>query len=303
MRPDDCSLPREASFDIQRLARQALIQADGMGRLPTPVDDIVAASNVVVVVGDELDPGFLSKLRGRLGPPLKRALSKVLGVLDAVGMTAFIDPKVHRSKQPFLKLHETAHAALPWQRELYVGMEDCEKTIGPDIAEQFEREANVFASEVLFQLDSFTTEAAQCDFGLRVPLKLAHRYGTSVYAAVRRYVSTHRLACAVLVLDPPTSLDCLGFSAPVRRVVSSASFQDLFGHVQWPDRVTPEHPLGRSMPIGGRKMSPPACYTLTDLDGAQREIVVEGFTQGYQVFLLLHAVATLPGKTVIAPWQ
>src|SRR6185369_13111092 len=108
--------------------------------------------------------GFLAKLRQKAGSALRRALSKVLGVLDVVARIVYLDRSLYLVKQTFLKLHETAHAILPWQRKIYAVTEDCEKTLAPEISEVFEREANVFASDVLFQLDAFTNEANDHEF-------------------------------------------------------------------------------------------------------------------------------------------
>jgi hypothetical protein len=43
----------------------------------------------------------------------------------------------------------------------------------------------VFASEALFQADVFTKEAAQLDFGIKAPVPLAKKFGSSNYAAFR----------------------------------------------------------------------------------------------------------------------
>ena len=64
-------------------------------------------------------------------------------------------------KQTFLKLHETAHAVLPHQRKLYAFVEDCEKTLSREVSEQFDRKANVFAADVVFQLDGLLEELAR----------------------------------------------------------------------------------------------------------------------------------------------
>jgi hypothetical protein len=132
-----------------------------------------------------------------------------------------IDRAVKAVKQVFLKLHETGHAVLPWQRNLYSAIEDGEQELDPDIADLFDREANVFATEVLFQLDSFTEEAASYDFGIGVPLKLSRKYGSSAYAAVRQYVAKNHRDCVVLVLDPPSFTDGDGLRASLRRPVAS----------------------------------------------------------------------------------
>src|SRR5207253_259458 len=145
---------------------------------------------------DALNEGFLKKLRRKAGSALRRALSKVLGVLDVVARIIYIDQTLYVVKQTFLKLHETAHAVLPWLLAIYAVTEDCEKTLAPEISEGFEREANVFASDVLFQLDEFTEQANDHAFGIKVPLKLSRSFGASVYSAIRRYVSESHRACA-----------------------------------------------------------------------------------------------------------
>lgn len=82
------------------------------------------------------------------GGMLKRALDKILGVMHVAARMVYLDKAVHVAKLPFLKLHETAHAVLPWQKDIYAVTEDCKKTLAPEIADEFEKEANVFASEV-----------------------------------------------------------------------------------------------------------------------------------------------------------
>jgi hypothetical protein len=74
--------------------------------------------------------------------PIKLALEKVLGLLDARDRTIYLDQSVHEKKKPFLTLHETGHNYLPWQRDLFAIPEDGESSLDPEVREQFEREAN-----------------------------------------------------------------------------------------------------------------------------------------------------------------
>lgn len=103
--------------------------------------------------------------------PLKSALSKVFGIYDANEQVIHIDHTVSESKQNFLKLHEAGHHELPTHK-IYRVFQDCEKTLAPDAADLFEREANNFARFVLFQGDGFTSMALDCRLELRV------RFGT-----------------------------------------------------------------------------------------------------------------------------
>src|SRR6202023_2622101 len=104
---------------------------------------------------------------------IKSAISKVFGLYDGLERVIHIDTTVVESKQNFLKLHETAHHDLPTHRKVFCFFEDCEKTLDPEIADQFEREANNFARFAMFQGDTFARVAADSAFGIKTPIRLA----------------------------------------------------------------------------------------------------------------------------------
>ena len=187
---------------------------------------------------------------------------------------------------------------MAWQRKLYLYVEDCEKTISPEVDDHFDREANVFTSEVLFQLDVFTAEAEDYNFGIKVPIRLSKKYGASIYASIRRYVSRNWRACVVLVLDPPELMPGSGFRTNLRRVVSSGKFEEMFGEIDWPDHFTPDDEIGAMVPILGRRMSAPRAIGIRNCNGELCECVAEAFTQKYQIFILIHAVKTLAGGSI-----
>src|SRR5262249_10013154 len=208
VKKDDATLPPHAIRSVRKYADLLLKKAEAYGRRPTPVGDLVEAARLEVARETALDKVFLGQLYRALPNSLKllpdrlkRAAGKVLGLLDRHGRTIHLDPELHVRKQTFLSLHEVAHDALPWQRETYTILEDSESELDPGTQDLYERQANCFAGEVLFQLDAFATEAADCEFGIRTPLKLSPRYGSSFYSAARRYVSTSARACALLVFD------------------------------------------------------------------------------------------------------
>ena len=121
-----------------------------------------------------------------------------------------IDDTVRKSKQNFLKLHEAGHHELPTHRKLFRIFQECEKTLNPEVADLFEREANNFARFVLFQGEAYRTIAADHAFGIKTPMKLAEKFGASIYASCREYVRSNHRACAVYVLEPITSVNELG---------------------------------------------------------------------------------------------
>ena len=300
MLKDDCSL---APFNYEKVRSEVkllLEKAGAFGRFPTPVSDIMAAANVEVVDDNILNEGFLAKIRRKASQALKRAISATLGLLDVKGRLVFVDKTVHAVRQTFIKIHEAGHYFMVWQRKMYSVVEDCEKTISPEIEDHFDREANVFTSEVLFQIDTFTEEAEKYDFGITVPLRLSKKYGASIYASVRRYVSKNRRACVVLVLNPPELKDGYGFTADLRRVVASEKFIQMFGDINWPELFTPDDEIGAMVPVYGRKMSAPREIGIKNCNGEMCECIAEAFTQTYQVFILIHAMKTLTGFSVSA---
>lgn len=303
MRPQD-SIHDRAQLELLRAhARSALEAAGALGRLPTPVAEVMDAARLIVAE-DDLDDSLVAHLRRktvRARAVLKRALGKIWGVLDAKARLVYVDKAVLGVKQRFLKLHEAAHALLPWQRDIYSVIEDSEGTLAPEVSEQFDQEANTFASEVMFQLDAFALEATAHPFGIRVPLNLSKRYGASVYASVRRYVSSHPRPCAVLVLEPPIYGRGDGFVACLRRVVASPAFARMFGTLEWPEAFAPTDMIGRLVPIGGRKMSRPRELPLTDRNGTIHDCVAEGFTTTHHVFVLIHVRAALTACSIVMP--
>lgn len=290
---DDYSLDDDQHRLIRLHAKRALENADALGRFPTPITDVLTAAKVIVAEEPALDVRFLTKLRKQAGAALRRAISKVWGVLDAAARIIYLDKTVLQVKQTFLKLHETAHAVLPWQCKMFVVAEDCEMTIAPEIAELFEREANSFASEVLFQLDTFAEEANDHDFGILVPVRLSKRYGASIYASIRRYVTGSPRACMVLVLEPPKVCPDRGYVAKLRRDVVSPEFRRVVGPLSWPDDFGPDDQIGAMVPIGGRRMSRPREIELRDDHDQRHRCLAEAFTQGHHVFVLIHSVVAL----------
>ena len=59
---------------------------------------------------------------------------------------------------------------MPWQRAMYNLVEDCDQALDPEAADLFDREANVFASEVLFQNDTFSDMVADETFEIWTPI-------------------------------------------------------------------------------------------------------------------------------------
>lgn len=302
MLADDCSISEDEASAIRAEADRLLRAAGAVGRFPTPVDEIMQAAKIKVVP-ISLDDGYLAQLRRKAaeaGRALLSALSKVWGVFDPKDRVAFIDPDTPKEKLPFLKLHEGGHAVLPWQ-SIFGIFEDCRKTLDPETKQTFERQANVFASEMLFQLDGFTAEAVQSAFSIKVPLALARRYGASAYASLRRYVSHSDRTCVLIVLNPIALGEPHGFSCSVRRVITSLSFERQFRRMIWPTAITPDGLFGHMVPLH-KRMTGARKVNLTDDNGDRRTFIAEAFKTTHQVFILLHAHETNVRRLIVPTW-
>ncbi|GIK49904.1 MAG: hypothetical protein BroJett013_26010 [Alphaproteobacteria bacterium] len=302
-KPDDSSLEPEDLQIIEERARQLLNRADAWERFPVPIDDLLAAANVRLASHSVFDAAnVMAYLKGKAetaAATIKSAIAKVFGIYDAGENLIHIDETVGPSKQIFLKLHETGHHDIPTHKKLFRFFQDCEKTLAPEIADRFEREANNFARFALFKGDAFAQYAADCVFEIKTPITLAKKFGASVYAAAREFARTNARACVVYVLEPIEFVQGCGARALVRRIEASPSFKTQFG-VPTDTVITLDHALGRVLPIN-KKMSRPSQVTITDKNGTRHSCLAEAFATKYNVFILLYPVKALTATTIIIP--
>lgn len=289
MKKDDHTISDRQLAKIRRRAKLLLDRANASGKFPTPIDELIAAADLEVARNISLDQSFLGRLYKRFVPEeMKRAVEKVLGVMDSRARMIYLDQTVHNKKKPFLSIHEVGHDYLPWQRDTFAILEDSESSLDPDVREQFEREANCFASEVIFQLDRFTEEAADCKFGIKVPINLARRYGASVYSTIRRYVMTHHHPCAVVVFNRVAADGAKALT--LRRCIQSDKFSHRFGKLPVKVQQGPDDYFARHVPHNKFRM--PTICILKNRNGEQEECLVEAFDSTFQVFYLIYPVKT-----------
>jgi Zn-dependent peptidase ImmA (M78 family) len=290
MRKEDSELDPHQLATVLRHSDQLLRDAAALGRFPTPIDDIMDRAKLTVVDDEVLDESvirqFAKKAKAGLAT-IKSALSKILGLFEAQDRLVVIDKDVPDIRVPFIKLHEAGHGTLPHQSKVYKLIHDCEKTLDPDVADLFEREANVFASEVLFQGDVFQKYAGDLDFSIKAPIALARKFGASNYASFRRYVKTNPHPCCVVVLEPANQDDSGTFSSEVRRVVMSKSFAAVFADDILSTTVRADHPLYHVVPRNGHRMTFQRDIILADRNGDQHLCIAEAFDTKHQVLILI----------------
>lgn len=302
--PDDSLLdPRQLAV-VQNHAQRLLREASAIGRFPTPIEDLVGAAKLTIVDDELLDETFLKRLvkkaKSRIAT-IKSALSKVLGLLEANDRLIIIDKNVPAPRIPFVTLHETGHGILPHQREAFGILQDCDSTLDPEITDLFEREANVFASEVLFQGSLFSEEAHDKEFSINVPMTLAKKFGASQYATFRRYVSTNpHISCLVALEQIATKAEG-GFTANVRRIVASRSFNAIYDGKTLCSTVTDSSVLGPVVPLHGRRMTYKTEIVLLDRNNERRLCVAEAFNTKHQILILIRDLGRLTSTKIVMP--
>lgn len=294
-KPDDCSLTASELARVRAQAKKLLQEADAFGTFPTPVEEIMGAAKVTEAEEDVLAPGLINSLRDgvqRIGAKVRSALSKVRGLFLSSERLIFIDKSLYLAKQQFIRLHETAHGFLPWQTPMYGLVEDSEEELDPDTADLFDREANVFASEVLFQLDTFSERVADLDFCIWTPVRQAKKFGASNYAAIRQYVSKNPRDCTVVVLNKPEFTE-VGFEISLRRSVQSPAFTERFGNIVWPELFGPDDQIGQMVPLEGQRASGQRDFLMFDKNKETVVCRAEAFFTGHNVFVLICTQDTL----------
>lgn len=289
MKKDDSSLSPDQLDNVKNNVLTLLNQADALGQLPTPVNRIVTTAKLVVnqnmSLGDNED--FLARFTSNIGKaarPHLHGIKKLLGLLHVPSGEILLDHAQHENKKTFIKLHETGHGFLPHQRKMYEVMEDGALELDPETDDLFEREANNFAAETLFQLDRYEKMAADYTISIKTPIDLSKKFGSSVYASMRRYVQTHFSPLALIVYDLPIKGQEDKRFYLRRTPIYSIEFIKQFGMVSFPASCEETSFLG--MILKSAKLQIHHLCALKDLNGNCHETALHIFSNSYEKFIM-----------------
>lgn len=224
--------------EIDKISKEVLKSSKSIGIFPTPVDEIINYSEFAIdnkLDLQNIELSFLDSLVEKSKKTLTSGLDKVMGVFDRSEKTIYIDLSLDSNvgKKNFVKLHEVGHGIIPWQTE-YMLCLDNENTVSQEIDEQFEAEANYFASKTLFQGDVFKEEAKKLKLELNSAIKLAKSFGASVHSTLRNYVLSSPNRCALLVLTPIKNSSGNKAICETRNLFYSDPFTKEFGELSLP---------------------------------------------------------------------
>jgi hypothetical protein len=283
----------DSAGEIMRLTDQLLRRADGYDRFPTPVGDVLAATNLTEPEHSILSSQMIAQAPKHLRAALRRVSGKAHALLDRREREVHVNPETDLAGQrAFKRLHEVSHDLFEWQHiddGVHVeGFADDQLTLSPATHILFEREANQGAAELLFQRDRFQKIAAEYSVGVAVVEELAVKFGSSRHAAFRRYVETHGRPIAGVVLDPgPTNRKPLTFRR--REVMCSKAWRERFEDPAfWPKDLHAD-PYGfveqarRCHAFG----PPDGEWTWPDRNLQPVKLRIAAFSNSYRTFVLI----------------
>lgn len=224
--------------DIDKISYELLKGSKSFDVFPTPVDKILHYSEFVSENNINLlniEHSFLETLKEKSRKILQSGLPKIKGIFDRTEKTIYIDASLQNNigKKNFIQLHEIGHGVLSWQNEMMLCL-DNDDTLSLDIEEQFEEEANYFASNTLFQQDRFIAEAEKLKLGLSSVIELKSKFGASVHSTFRNYVLKSNNKCALLVLTPIIDSKGNGALCKTRNLFYSEPFLKEIGTLNLP---------------------------------------------------------------------
>jgi hypothetical protein len=272
---------------IAREVERLLREADVRGKLPTPVDDIVAAAGLRRGSDELFDDGLIARAPRELRDAVRRLTGRVRAMLDRREREVYVHPEIQiEGRRNFQTLHEVGHDILPWQSALAYADDDRRLSWSTRI--KFEQEANQAAAELLFQRNLFTQMAGDYEIGFGAVIELCERTGASIHAGTRRYAETHRAPICALVLDQkPVREQPLAYRR--REALNSPAWAERFAPPSaWPtclDAATYDFvaQVRRALvwsPAEGE-------WTHADLEGKHVKLRFELFSNSYRVFALI----------------
>lgn len=269
--------------EIENIVFDALSKSKSLGVFPTPVDSILKYADLRVSSGVDLS-NIPNNFFPKLSLFVKRGVAKIRGVLDRREKIVYLDLTQPESKKRFVKLHEAGHELCPWQGRLHDFLDD-DETLDPDIKDQFEAEANYFASASLFQLGIFSDKMAELPLDIASAIHLSKIFGSSIHASLRRYVEKSKKRCALLVLNKEISG---GYGSPklsVRNYFQSKSFTEQWGDVDWGTEIDFDAPFVQDY-LSNRKFY--KSELSIDIDQESMNCTYHYFYNGYNVFVLMY---------------
>jgi transcriptional regulator with XRE-family HTH domain len=194
----DGDLEDEEVTRIRSHVLALLREADALGQVPTPLDQVMSVSKLVSAGEITLEPEERRKLRDRFGDLVDRVWNRLQAAIHFRSGEIWVKPGMYPLRERFVLGHEIGHNVLPEHRELFAYLDD-ESRLRADVRDLFERQANQAAIELLAQGDRLRREADDSALTMSFIGTLANRFEISLQATARRIVEETRQECALAI--------------------------------------------------------------------------------------------------------
>lgn len=279
-------VPDEQAIEAE--TRKLLKTAGIKGHFPTPIADIIDAAGLKLPQESMLADPVIASAPSHLQRAVRRlGGGRLLALLDRKRREVHLDPSIQNDgKRAFATLHEVAHDVLPWQHHL--AFADNEGTLAPSVKSLFEWEANLGASNLLFQHDAFTRLACEYSTEHASIIELSKVVGASGHSTFRRYVSSHPGVVAGVVLElSPCSIDPLAHRR--NEVIVSDGWTEMFGIDNWPRVLrSDDYPFVEQTSAARISLTPVKTeFTLKNIEDKSVDLTVELYSNQYRLFALI----------------
>lgn len=236
-------VPPDCHEELSSIAKKALKKADAFGMTPTLINDVLDASKIRLIedVPDDRE-GFIQSLPERSRNAARSLIQKLRGIADLRQGAVWVKESTNPRRTLFPKAHEAAHQSIPWHR-INPSYLDTSSTLRPDIRNQFDREANFTASEIIFQCELFRPKVLSYAASFDAIFTLADMHGATYQSTTWRYVEDHDEVIAVLQYYPTGIWDGTGnMILKHSGTIPSRRFRNKFADIEVPSYVASDNP-------------------------------------------------------------
>lgn len=248
------ALRPESEIKVSNIADRLLREAGVVGKLPTPIDDLIEFAEVDDVVNaDEFKEKFLFSLPEQVRDVFQSAWQKIRGIADLRERAVYVPKGQSVPRAMFAKAHELGHQVLPWHN-VNLAFRDDELSLSSDAHDLFDVESNHFAAEVIFQGKRFNHRIRDYSPSFDAVFGLADEHGASRHATLRRYVEEHDELLAAIPYWPSNyAVDEKGYPVlRMGRLFGASSFIRKYASIQLPPILRSGDPWVEARDLGDK---------------------------------------------------
>ena len=266
--------PPDSKVELDDLAERLLDASGCRDILPTPLEQIAAIKNLELVTEDDSIFNYMKRLPKKAKKNFISATEKLRGASDLRNSIIFVPTNTNRTstRARFATGHEIAHQFIDWHHISPHGYLDDEKTLSPQITDEFEKEANYLGTSLIYQGDAFIRKTRSVKPTISAILEFAQMHDASFMATAWQFVNASDESVVVGFYYPRDTH--LGINSPVFKLwkaVPSPKFEKGFDA----DEVMPEFLHNNHEFVELALESSPDEYQLIHMQIAQKSVQMQ----------------------------